>query len=69
MSGHEVFLRKLAEIGREYEEKLRPEQLVQSRLRWEDWEGLRKEAVAFAEEEIRRRKWRGSRRGVLPRGC
>ncbi|HEV2209328.1 MAG TPA: hypothetical protein VG167_11170 [Verrucomicrobiae bacterium] len=32
MSGHEVFLAKLAEIGREYEERLRPEQMVQSRL-------------------------------------
>ncbi|HEV2208124.1 MAG TPA: hypothetical protein VG167_05075 [Verrucomicrobiae bacterium] len=68
MSGHEVFLAKLAEIGREYEERLRPEQMVQSRLRWEDWETLRKEAVAFAEREIYRRKWRGSRGGVLPEG-
>lgn len=35
-------------------------------MRWENWESLRKEAVEFAAREIKRRKWRGSRRGVLP---
>ena len=41
---------------------------VQERLRWENWESLRKEAQEFAAREIRRRKWRGSRGGVLPEG-
>jgi hypothetical protein len=68
MTRHERLLAKLEEIAREYEEKLRPEEWVQSRLRWEDWATLRPEAVAFAREAIRRRKWRGSRGGVLPEG-
>lgn len=68
MTRHERFLAKLAEIAREYEEKVRPEDWVKSRLRWEDWETLRPEAVVIAREEIRRRKWRGSRGGVLPGG-
>jgi hypothetical protein len=49
-------------------ERLRPEERVLERLQWEDWESLVKEAVAFAGTEIRRRKWRGSRKGVLPEG-
>ncbi len=68
MNRHERFLARLEELAREYEVKLRPEEWVQSRLRWEDWERLRPEAVAFAREEIRRRRWRGSRRDVLPEG-
>lgn len=59
---------RLAELAREYEQKLRPEEYVQSRLRWEDWETLRPETVAFARDEIRRRKWRGRRGEVLPEG-
>jgi CRP-like cAMP-binding protein len=62
------FMARLAELAREYEQKLRPEEYVQSRLRWEDWETLRPEAVAFARDEIRRRRWRGKRGGVLPEG-
>jgi len=38
------------------------------RLRWEDWETLLPELIEFAKGEIRRRKWRGSRSGVLPEG-
>src|SRR3974390_2598958 len=68
MNRHERYLAKLAELAREDEEKLRPEQVVQSRLRWEGWETLRPEAVGFAREEIRRRRWRGRRGGVLPEG-
>ncbi|HWX20494.1 MAG TPA: hypothetical protein VN578_11400 [Candidatus Binatia bacterium] len=59
---------RLAEIAREYEVKLKPAEWVQSRLRWEDWQTLRPEAIAFAKLEIRRRKWRGRRGGVVPDG-
>lgn len=62
------FLAKLERIGREYEEKLRPEERVQSRLGWEDWETLLPELVRYARREIRRRRWRGWRSGVLPEG-
>jgi len=41
---------------------------IQKRLRWEDWETLLPELIEFAKGEIRRRKWRGSRSGVLPQG-
>jgi hypothetical protein len=63
-----LFMARLAEIAREYELPLRGQELVQSRLRWEDWESLRAETAAFAKKEIRRRKWRGARGGVLPGG-
>ena len=69
MDRRELFLARLAELAREYEEPLRGWELVRSRLAWEDWEGLRVEAVACAKEEIRRRKWRGVHGGVLPNGC
>jgi hypothetical protein len=41
---------------------------VARRLGWEDWETLLPELVDFAKGEIRRRKWRGGRPGVLPEG-
>jgi hypothetical protein len=41
---------------------------VARRLGWEDWERLLPELVDFARGEIRRRKWRGGRPGVLPEG-
>jgi hypothetical protein len=69
MGRHESFMARLAQIAREYELPLRGQELVQSRLRWEDWESLRAETAAFAKKEIRRRKWRGARGGVLPGGC
>ena len=62
------FLAKLERIGKEYEEKLGPEERVQSRLGWEDWETLLPELVQYARREIRRRRWRGRRSGVLPEG-
>ncbi|HEY5913281.1 MAG TPA: hypothetical protein VJA21_22040 [Verrucomicrobiae bacterium] len=68
MTRHERFLAQLPEIAREYEKQLRPEEWVKSRLRWEDWETLRPEGVAFAEQEIGRRKWRGKHGGVVPEG-
>jgi hypothetical protein len=68
MTRHERFLAQLAELAREYEEKVRPAELAQSRLRWEDWARLQVEAVGFAKEEIRRRRWRGRRGGMLPEG-
>jgi hypothetical protein len=68
MNRHARFLVKLAELALEYKMLRRGEELVLSRLRWEDWASLRQETVAFAQEEIRRRKWRGARGGVLPGG-
>jgi hypothetical protein len=68
MAEKESILAKLERIGREYEVKLRPEEWVQSRLRWEDWQTLLPELVQFARQEIRRRRWRGKRSGVLPEG-
>ena len=68
MSRGKVFKARLAELAREYEERLQGLERVQSRLRWEDWEALRAEAVEIAREEIRRRRWRGARGGVLPGG-
>ena len=68
VSKKERFMAKLEELWREYRAPVRGQELVQSRLRWEDWEGLRKEAVEAAKVEIRRRRWRGARGGVLPDG-
>ena len=47
-------------------ERLTPGQRTQERLRWEDWEALRKQALEFAAKEIRKRKWRGAADGMLP---
>ena len=44
------------------------EALVLERLKWEDWNTLRKELVIYAQEQIPRRWWRGSHDGVLPEG-
>lgn len=49
-------------------ERLRPEERTLERLRWENWERLVREGIEFAEGQIRSRKWRGSREGVLPEG-
>src|SRR5438270_595228 len=65
---HERWLAKLAELARESEEKSSREELVQSRLRREDWETLRKEAVEFAEKEIFSRKCVVTETGSYRRG-
>jgi hypothetical protein len=44
------------------------EEWVQKRLRWEDWETLLPELIECAKGEIARRRWRGSKVGVLPEG-
>jgi hypothetical protein len=49
-------------------ERLTPGRRAQERLRWEDWEALRKQALEFAAKEIRKRKWRGAADGMLPEG-
>ncbi len=46
----------------------RVEEWVRERLQWENWEALLERTIAFAADEIRRRRWRGSRSGVLPEG-
>ena len=57
-----------AALDDQFLERLRPEERARERLRWEDWESVRREAVSFAENEIRRRKWRGEYKGVVPGG-
>jgi len=69
MDEKESYLAKLDRVGKEMEEKLSPKEWVKSRLYWEDWESLLGELVSFAKQEIRRRRWRGGRSGVLPEGC
>jgi hypothetical protein len=49
-------------------ERLRPEERVIDWLQWENWERLIKEGIEFAETQIRSRKWRRSKKGVLPEG-
>ena len=68
MKQKQSYKEKLEALAREYEVPLRGRAWVQSRLHWEDWETLRQEAVSFAREEIRRRRWRGAPGGVLPGG-
>ncbi len=58
----------MAEIAREYEKKETLEEMVPSRVRWENWEKLRREAVGFVKQEIRRWRWRRGRGGLLPEG-
>ena len=41
---------------------------IQKRLRWENWEVLLPELINYATGEIARRRWRGSKSGVLPEG-
>jgi DNA-binding CsgD family transcriptional regulator len=60
--------RAQAALDDQFLERLRPEERARERLRWEDWESVRREAVSFAENEIRRRKWRGEYQGVVPGG-
>jgi hypothetical protein len=69
MADKKSYLAKLEEIAKEYEAKVTPTEFVKSRLRWEDWESLQAGLTRFAEQEIRRRRWRGERDGVLPEGC
>jgi hypothetical protein len=68
MKSKKSWVERLAEIAKEYEEPLRGLDYFRSRLGWEDWVGLRQEGVEFARGQIRKRKWRGRRGGVLP-GC
>jgi hypothetical protein len=62
------FAERLAEIGREYEARMTAAERVQERLRWEDWERLRRETTDFARRELWRRRWRGAVGGLLPGG-
>lgn len=68
MVNKESWLERAARAQQEHEAKETVAEGVQKRLRWEDWETLLAELIAFAKEEIRRRRWRGGRRGVLPEG-
>jgi len=58
----------MEQIWREVRENQPKEGWVTSRLQWEDWESLGRDAVEFAKQELRRRRWRGARGGVAPRG-
>ncbi len=65
---NEKLMRRMEQIWREVSQKRSNEKWVKSRLGWEDWEGICKEAVVLAKQELRRRRWRGARGGVVPRG-
>jgi hypothetical protein len=65
---NERWKRQMEQIWREVEEKQTKEGWVRSRLQWEDWESLAQDAVKLAKQELRRRRWRGARSGVVPRG-
>jgi hypothetical protein len=65
----ESYSAKLDRILGEIKETLSTKEWVKSRLYWEDWGSLLGELVSFAKQEIRRRRWRGGRSGVLPEGC
>lgn len=69
MTPYERCLRSMAELAREQEESLKGEEYVLARLRWEDWPLFRRLGLGFARQELRKRKWRGRRGGVLPGGC
>ena len=60
--------KQMDEIWAEVTKKRTNGEWVKSRLQWEDWESLGPEAVELAKQELRRRKWRGGRGGVVPRG-
>ena len=68
MDKQERLMRKMEEIWKEVTEKRTNAEWVKSRLQWEDWESIGREAVLIARNEVRRRRWRGSSGGVLPRG-
>ena len=63
----ETFAEKLARLLDEQKNESVKDR-VQTRLQWEDWETLLAELIEHAKAEIRRRKWRGSKTGVLPKG-
>ena len=66
----ESYLEKLERFEREhlYELSLKGQDFINCRLRQEDWKLLLPGVVSFAKQEIRRRRWRGKRSGVLPEG-
>src|SRR5258708_26712699 len=64
----ETWAIRAARLMEETQTKETPVEGVHRRLRWEDWETLLPELIEFAVGEIRRRKWRGSKSGVLPEG-
>jgi len=68
MTNNKRLARQMEELWREVTRKLTPEEWIKSRLQWEDWESLGPEAVRLAKQELRRRRWRGARGGVAPRG-
>jgi len=59
---------RAARLLKEIQTKETMKEGIRRRLQWEDWETLLPELIAFAKGEIRRRKWRGSKAGVLPEG-
>src|ERR1041384_8179179 len=68
MAEKESYLVRLDRLASEMEKRLSPKEWVKSRLCCEDWETLLTELIGFAKQEIRRRRWRGKRSGVLPQG-
>jgi hypothetical protein len=64
----ETIMQQLERLTKEREVRQRPEERIKTNLQWEDWETLLPELVAFAKQEIMRRRWRGGRSEVLPEG-
>ncbi len=64
----ETWAMRAARLLEEAQTKESVKEGVQRRLRYEDWETLLPELIEFAKGEMWRRKWRGSKSGVLPEG-
>src|SRR5947209_1138953 len=68
MMAKETWAMRAARLLEEARNRGTVEEGVRERLGWEDWETLLPELIGFAKVEIGRRKWRGSKWGVLPEG-
>jgi hypothetical protein len=68
MNKKETWAMRAARLLEEAQTKGAVKEGVQRRLRYEDWETLLPELIEFAKGEIWRRKWLGSKSGVLPQG-
>jgi hypothetical protein len=68
MMAKETWAMRAARLLEEARNRGTVEEGVRERLAWEDWETLLPELTGFAKVEIGRRKWRGSKWGVLPEG-
>ena len=65
-----TFEERLQEILEEQQAdwRLPTGEFMRKRLRWENWGALLRYMTRVAQEEARRRRWRGARDGLLPEG-